>query len=208
MDSTELGCIVAGTLAIGLLSTQAKSSYASSRRSRHRGPRRGGSVCSSARSRLASVGTQPEKNIQTPGVSAKAAQAFAMNPNAPPQPMTDELSSFYETSSDSKAAIDKQLARESQYIMSKQKKPPKIVPIQEKTTSNTRDIGGYKSRLGSAAWEHESEYKPKTQAHSNCVGLPMGRYMESQYELQNGSLEMWNKPEPVDTSFLDFQKIL
>ena len=122
--------------------------------------------------------------------------------------MTDELSSFYETSAESKAAIEKQLGKEAKYIASKQKRPREIEKIQEKGTAKTKDIGGFTPRIGVAEWNMETAYTPKTSAHNNCVGLPMGRYMESQYEAQNGHLEMWNKQEVSDMKFLEFQKIM
>ena len=52
MDTTEIGCIVAGTVAIGLLASKNNNFLTSGRRTRFRGSSRAASACSSMRSKV------------------------------------------------------------------------------------------------------------------------------------------------------------
>ena len=181
MDSTELGCIVAGTLAIGLLSSQAHRTY--SKRRHFRGSMRPMSVCSSMRSKMKSALGDGSVN-STQGVASARASQNSMDPNK--KVLTDDLDALWEMDDQNKEALDKQLAKEGQRIASRQVKPKMLKPLQEIGTARNADIGGFSHRIGSAEWELDSKVAPTARVSTDCVGLPMGRYMEHQYEKQNG----------------------
>ena len=195
MDSTELGCIAAGTLAIGLLSFQARNrSSISARRGRYRGAAKPMSVCSSMRSKL----DAPK------GASAKASTVTF--DSAPSVGMTDALSELWELPKANKDAIEEQLGKEGETITSLQHSASKkrtLKPLQEIGTARNRDVGGFEHRIGDSAWELDSRKAPKAKISSDCVGLPMGQYMEHQYEVQHGKETFGPDAATSDMTFLD-----
>lgn len=194
MDSTELGCIVAGTLAIGLLSSQAQRTY--SGRRRFRGSTRPMSVCSSMRSKMQSVLGGKNDSSSQKSTSARASH-ISMDPKEKAV-LTDELNTLWDMEEPNKEALDKQLAKEGKRIAARQVKPKMLKPLQEIGTARNADIGGFSHRIGSAEWELDSKVAPKAKLSSDCVGLPMGRYMEHQYEKQNGFSLEWSEEYGTD----------
>ena len=102
-----------------------------------------------------------------------------------------------------KSAFEKQLAHEGQLIAARQVKPKSLKPMQEIGTAKNRDVGSFRTRIGSAEWELDSTKAPRANVSGDCVGLPMGQYMEHQYERQHGKVKFAPVSEGVDLQFLD-----
>ena len=136
MDSTELGCIIAGTLAIGLISSQVRRD-----KTRNRRMSMPLSVCSGMRSKVQSLfrGTTRDE----PRVSAKAAQTLSSDDEKEKTVMTDSMASLFEVDNENKEAFENQLGKEGQRIASRQ-----VRPEYDKTRAGNRyafnsDIGEF-----------------------------------------------------------------
>ena len=193
MDSTEIGCILAGALAIGVLSSQMTKTRGP-RRSSYRSP----SACHSMRSTATPASS----------VSAKAstvAPSLTQNLNdlfkAEYSELNDPLVKTAATAVQSKATAAKVSEAMKQ-----------VQPVPELTTTGKKDVGSWRDfRLGGTKWEMDPNDLPTiTKCTLEYAGASFTEAHEEAFILQGGTAaELTNgDPETVAPTPGDFSSIM
>lgn len=176
MDATEIGCILAGTVAIGLLSARSHVG----RRSRGRNMRYRGapSACHAMRS-----------NAQAGGAVA-AKKSAASTWGSVSEDLSENIHSLFD--SIDATANASQLATTATKVVKMQNITKMIQPLKEITTFKNGDAGGFKPRLGHNQWEQNPASMPSMTICGN-VTLPFNALQEYAYEEQHGDYPVWGE---------------
>lgn len=173
MDSSEVGCILAGAAAIALISAQSSRSRVVARGSKnYRYPQRSASACQAMRAKHSSLPSPP------PYASAKVSDMVPQS-----AALTEDINNLY--TSENEQSNSDHLAKQAKHIAQKSTYRRSIQPIQEIGTSKAdKVLGRFTTRLGDPQWEHGGFAPKQTQAVG--VGLPMNDFQVDKYTEQFG----------------------